>query len=77
MNTNLLSAVTPPSIYHGCPTKKMFWEENFTEANMKICGRRNVSKHGEIKNGEKYIALEIFLNFVSLYKMKLQSSEPK
>ena len=22
--------VTPPSIYHGCSTRKSFWEENFT-----------------------------------------------
>ena len=22
--------VTPPSIYHGCSTRKTFWEENFT-----------------------------------------------
>ena len=30
MNMKLLSVVTPPSIYHGCSTWKMFWEEKFT-----------------------------------------------
>ena len=38
-----LVVVTPPSIYHGCSTQKMFWEEKFTgkkdlfqSVNMKI-----------------------------------------
>ena len=40
MNMNLLAVVTPPSIYHGCPTQKKFWEEkitpgDFTHENMK------------------------------------------
>ena len=26
----LLAVVTPPSIYHGCSTRKTFWEEKFT-----------------------------------------------
>ena len=34
-------------------------------------------KHREIKNGEKYITLEISLNFGSLDRMKITSSEPK
>ena len=25
-----LAVVTPPSIYHGCSTRKMFWKEKFT-----------------------------------------------
>ena len=25
-----LAVVTPPSIYHGCYTRKTFWEEKFT-----------------------------------------------
>ena len=25
-----LVVVTPPSIYHGCSTRKTFWEEKFT-----------------------------------------------
>ena len=44
---------------------------------MKICGRHNVRKQREIKNGEQYTALEISLNFVNLEKMKITSSEPK
>ena len=30
MNMKLLTVVTPPYIYHGCYTWKMFWEEKFT-----------------------------------------------
>ena len=30
MKMNLLEVVTPQSIYHGCSTGKMFWEEIFT-----------------------------------------------
>ena len=26
-----LAVVTPPSIYHGCSTRKTFWEEKFTD----------------------------------------------
>ena len=29
INMKLLVVLTPPSIYHGCSTRKMFWEENF------------------------------------------------
>ena len=45
--------------------------------NMKNCGRRNVRKHRDIKNGEKYITLDISLKFGSLEKMKITSSDPK
>ena len=45
--------------------------------NMKNCVCRNVKKHREIKNGGKYIALDISLKFGSLDKMKITSSEPK
>ena len=59
MNMNLLAIVTPPSIYHGCSTQKMFWEGKFTDeenstlgefsaVNMKTCGRQNFGKHREI-----------------------------
>ena len=30
MNMKILVFVTQPSIYHGCSTRKTFWEENFT-----------------------------------------------
>ena len=41
---------------------------------MKNCDRYNVRKHKEIKNGEKYITLDISLGFGSLDKMKITSS---
>ena len=63
-NMNLQAVVTLPSIYHGCSTRKTFWEENFTLANMKNCGRCNFRKHMEIKNVKQYIALDISLNLV-------------
>ena len=57
MNMKLLEVVTPPSIYHGCSTRKTFWEEKFTgkenlflAVNMKNCVRRNVRKPKEIKS---------------------------
>ena len=30
VNMNLLSVITPPSIYHGCSNPKTFLEEKFT-----------------------------------------------
>ena len=61
-----LSVVTPPSIYHGCSTRKTFWEEKvtgkenlFLAVNMKNCGRCNVRKHKEIKVSDKYFTLDI------------------
>ena len=77
MNVNLPEVVTPPSIYHGCHTQNTFWEEKSTLVNMKNCGCCNVRKHREIKDGEKYITLEISLDFGSLYKMKTTYSEPE
>ena len=77
MNMQLLSVVTPPYIYHSWYTRKMFWEGNFTPVIMKHCGHCNVEKHRDINNGEKYITVDISLNFGSLDKMKIISSEPK
>ena len=84
VNMNLLSVVTPLSIYHGCSTRKTFWEENFTgeenifsAVNMKSFGRCNVRKHREIKCSDKYITLGISLKFDSLDKMKITSLESK
>ena len=84
MNMNILSVVTPPSIYHGCSTRKTFWEEKFTgkenlflAVDMKNCGRRNVRKHKEIMGSDKYVTLEISSKFDSLDKMKITSSESK
>ena len=84
MNMKLLAVVTPLSIYHGCSTQKMFWEEKFTgeetlfsAVNMKNCGRRNVRKHKEIKGSDKKVTFYISLNFEKLDKMKITSSESK
>ena len=82
MNMKLLSVVTPPSIYHGCSTRKTFWEQKFTvdefsDVNMKICGCLNVRKHREIKDSDKYITLDILSKFDSLEKMRITSSDPK
>ena len=44
---------------------------------MKNCGRRNVRKHKEIKGSDRYVTLDISLNFENLDKMKITSSESK
>ena len=82
MNTNLIAVVITSPIYHGCYNQKTFWEEKFTlgeftPVNMKNCGRRHVRKHREIKNGDKYINLDISLQFGMMDNMKITSSEPK
>ena len=45
--------------------------------NMKICVRHNDRKHIEIKGSDKYVILDISLNFGSLDNMIITSSEPK
>ena len=60
----------------------MFWEGNFTldeftSVNMKNGVCRNVRKHREIKGSDKCITLDILLNFGSLDKIRMTSSEPK
>ena len=81
---NFLVVVTPPYIYHGCSTRKTFWEEKFIgkkdlfqSLNMKICGRRKVRKHKEIKGSDKIVTLDISAKFDSLNKMETTSSESK
>ena len=44
---------------------------------MKVCGRRNIRKHREIRGSDKYFTLDILLKFDSLDKMKITSSETK
>ena len=44
---------------------------------MKNRGSQNVRKHREVKNGEKYITLEISLQFGSMENIKSTSLEPK
>ena len=79
-----LFVVTPPSIYHGCSTRKKFWEVNFTGkqdlfqyVNMKNCGRLKVRKHKNIKGSDKCVNLNISEKFDSLDKIKTKSSESK
>ena len=73
MNMKLPEVVTPPSIYHGCYTWKTFWEEKFTgeekftlgefkAMNIKMYGRRNVRKHRDIKDSDKYTTL-VYVEF--------------
>ena len=70
MNMKLLVVVTQLYIYTGCYTRKKLWEEKFTPMRMKSCGCRDVREKREIKDGKKYITLDIYLNFGSLYKIK-------
>ena len=79
-----LVIVTPPSIYHGCSTRKTFWEEKFTgkkylfwSVNMKNCGRRKVRKHNEINGSDKIVTRNLSANFDILNKIKTTSSESK
>ena len=81
---NFLVVVTPPSIYHGCYTRKTFWEEKFTDkkylfqsVNMKNCGHCKVRKHKEIKGSDKIITSNISTKFYSMNKMETTSSESK
>ena len=76
-----LVVVTPPFIYHGCSTRKTFWEEMFTgkkdlfqSVNMKICGGQKVRKHKWIKGSDKIVTLHVSAKFDSLNKMKTTSS---
>ena len=85
-----LIVVTPPSIYHGCSTRKTFWEEKFTgkqylfeSLNMKNYGRHKVRKQKKIKGSDKCVTLNIYeiLNlsekFDDLDRMETTSSESK
>ena len=90
INMKFLVFVTPQSIYHGCSTRKTFWEEKFTGKqdlfeylNMKNCGPRKVRKYKEIKSSDKCVTLNIYeiLNisekFDDLNKMVTTSSNSK
>ena len=79
-----LVVVTPPSIYHGCSTRKRFWEGKFTgkkdlfqSVNMKNCGRLKVRKYKEIKGTDKIVTLDISEKFDSMNRMETTSSESK
>ena len=68
INMKFPVVVTPPSIYHGCSTRKTFWEEKFTgkkqdlfeSVSMRNCGQRNVRKHKEIKGSDKCVTLNMY-----------------
>ena len=84
INVKFLAVVTPPFIYHGCSTRKTFWEESFTgeekllsNVNMKFFGRSNIGGKKEIKSSDKYVTLNISLEFYNLDEMKIISSESK
>ena len=84
INMKFLVVVTPPSIYHGCSTRKTLWEEKFTgkedlfmSVNMKHFGRHKVRKYKYIKDSDKIVTLNISAKFDSLNKMKTTSSESK
>ena len=87
-----LAIVSPPSIYHGCSTRKTFWEEKlagekkelFEPVSMRNCGKLNVRKHKEFKKGDeivayenKYEILEISDKIDILDMMETTSSESK
>ena len=79
-----LVIVTPPSIYHGCYTRKTFWEVKFTgkkylfqSVNMKNCGCCEVRKHKYIKYSDKIVTLKTSSQFDSLNKMETTYSESK
>ena len=76
----LLVVVTLLSIYHGCFTRKTFWEGEFTgkqdlfqSVDMKNCGRHKVRKHKEIKGSDKCVPLNISEEFDSPNKMETTS----
>ena len=68
--------VTPPSIYHGCSTRKTFWEEKFAgkkqglfvSVNTRNCGQRNVRKHREIKDSDERVTLKTYENMYEILK---------
>ena len=79
-----LVVVTPPSIYHGCSTRKTFCEENFTgkkdlfqSMNMKDWDCRKVRKYKEIKDSDKIVTLAISARVDSLKNMETTSSKSK
>ena len=72
-----LVVVTPPSIYHGCSTRKKFWEEKlagkkqdfFEPVKMRNCGKRNVRKHREFKRVMSVSPTRTSMRFGNLRKI--------
>ena len=74
---NVLTVVTPLSIYFHFSTRKAFREVKFAQVNKKKFRRRNVRKNRVIDNNEQYVVLDISLEFGNMEKMKITSSKPK
>ena len=86
-----LVVVTPQSIYHGCSTRKTFWEEKFTgkkqylfeSVNTRNDGQLKVRKHKEIKDSDERVTLNMYEilriseKFDDMDKMETTSSESK
>ena len=86
-----LVVVSPPYIYHGCSTRKTFWEEKFTGkkqdlfvyVSIRNCGQITVRKHKEIKDIDERVTLnmneilKISEKLDNLDKMENTSSESK
>ena len=62
------------AIYHVCSNSRTLWEDSFKPVNMTSYVRRTVRKYREIKNGEKYIILDIFYNLDHVEKREVTSS---
>ena len=69
---NIPSVVTPPYIYHWWSTHKTFWEVKSTPVNMKICVRRNVSKHRIMRSTSPWTSIWILIVWTRL-KSHLQN----
>ena len=69
----LAVVIPPPYIYDGLSTRKTFLENKFIPVNMTSCGRRNVRKCRDIKNGEKWIILAIYSKLYCMYKREVTS----
>ena len=57
--------------------RKKFTLGEFTDVNTQNFGCRNVKKDREIKGSDKFITLDISVNFDILDKMRITSSESK
>ena len=80
VNMKLLTVVSTPSVYRGCSTWKTIWKKKFTvdefsSVNVKNCGPHNVRKQREIKGSDKYVTLDILLQFSSMENMIITCSE--
>ena len=73
----LVVATKLPDIYHGCSTRKKFWEYKFTVVKIKICGRINVRKQGETNYGKQFTVLDISYMLDGTEKRNFTSSQSR